>query len=86
MAYDPLNPPGLIAQRVGIKANAGSVWAYSSDDDLAAVLAADYIADGGDHGMAFGDVVHVYDRLNVVTSVCFVKSYNDQAVTLVVVA
>ena len=86
MAYDPQNPPGLISQRVGIKDQAGSIWAYASADPLATVLGADYFTNGGDIGMAFGDVVHVYDTNLVITSITYVKTYNGQAVTVVVVA
>lgn len=86
MAYDPTNPPGLIAQRVGIKDQAGAIWAYASADALATVVGADYFTNGGDIGMAFGDVVHVYDSNLVITSICFVKSYSGQAVTVEAVA
>jgi len=58
MAYNVLNPPALIGQRVG--AAGGAMWIYKDGDDLATVTGVNYVTNGGDLGIKDGDcVMHI---------------------------
>ena len=72
MAYSILNPPGMIAQRVG--ASGGAVWVYTDGDDLSTVTAINYVSNATDLGLVAGDrVIHVDSTKGICTDLCAVS-------------
>ena len=69
----------LVAPNVGH--NGGSVWAYTSADALATIIAAGYINDGGDKGVKVDDLVLVGGLTANLAKVTVVAANGD--VTLV---
>lgn len=59
MTYATTNPPALVTQPLG--GGAGKVWLYRSTDDAATVDTANYFTNGGDLGLAVGDIMYVID-------------------------
>lgn len=59
MAYSTDTPPQLLVQ--GIGGVGPSIWTYSSTDAAATVDAANYITNGGELGLAVGDLMYVID-------------------------
>ena len=55
MSYATSNPPALVVQRIG--GNGPSIWTLTGTDADTAVDASGYITNGGDLGMAVGDLV-----------------------------
>jgi len=55
MAYDPLNPPGLLAQRSD--SGGARIWSYKSPDTFAEVEDTGYFSNGATLGMQLGDAV-----------------------------
>lgn len=68
-----------------IKANVGhsggSVWAYTSGDALATVIAAGYIDDGGDKGLKVNDLVLVGGLTSNLAKVTVVAANGDVTMT-----
>lgn len=77
MAYVTTNPPILTTE--GPLTGAGQLWRYSSADAAATVDVAGYITNGGQLGMKVGDLVNVYDTVNLITTTHRVVSVSATA-------
>lgn len=73
MAYSYLNPPNLIAQRVG--ASQGALWMYVDADDILTVGASGYFTDGHELGLKDGDVLWHIDTTNGVTNMLVIEDH-----------
>jgi lipid-binding SYLF domain-containing protein len=71
MAYDPANPPALIAQGIG---GVGKVWQWVTAEAAGIVDANDYISNGSALGLKVSDTVIVVDTATPLTTMHRVES------------
>ena len=60
MGYSTSSPPALVSSPL-TRASGGQTWFYTNTDAVATVDDSGYITNGGDLGMAVGDLVIYYD-------------------------
>lgn len=78
MAYSTSNPPVLVTQG-GIDGSKSSIWYLSGTDATTTVDGSGYITNGGDLGMAVGDLVMYHKTDSYTLSTFYVKTVSATA-------
>lgn len=74
MAYNSQNLRKIVHEGIDNSIGGGAIWAYTSADAVATVVAQGYITDPVNQGMAVNDLVIVFDTATPLISSARVKT------------
>jgi len=81
MAYNSANLRKFVAMGIDNSSGGVNLWAYTSADAVATVVAQDYITNPVDMGMAVNDLVIIIDTATPLISMSRVKTVSSVSTT-----